>query len=860
MNSSSKSINSKDSSSAFLTNYLINRTNKKLRLVLIGATITASSIAALYAKKFNLNNEQQTIVEKTDVSDTANSETTKNEKESSDLYKNDIDNLILNLKNEQPSYIYSSNIENLISLPRYQNALICIKHANLYPNKQNRNRVLDELEKLSDYHNYNSIRININDNKYATKLDDLIKLKINKNYQHINPFLNKGLALYISQQLSDDLMLELAFKKPHVDNRFFRTEPPTTIVKLNKILGRVNENVMRNIYEDTDYALLFEFYDNFVKLFLKKEDKDSKNAAAKNSKSKFYSNKELINLINKLNNEINSLILSEYSVQGKAKLDVWSDTYLEDFLDETVRNDENSSKSKIKDLKHKHKFDYIERNEQLILNIVELMTKIDLKEFINLGGMEFLLLLYEKHKYDDVYLYSIGNCLTWISLNKNYQKLFIQSGWVKRLNKMLNKKKFKNDESTIHIPDNINLIRELIAHKILFNLITQNENILYSTEIYPLHPNYSDLLIQNENLIQSNNEHNHMVDVIFIHGLRGSLFRTWRQDDHVVDGSNDLDQQDQSNHSKNLNFDTNNKIFDKNFLDNLNNLIEINVNNDEKTPSICWPRDWMPQDLIDPENVRIIGIDYQSSYSLWGQELIDDKKLKLNIKQRAIDLLDQLKLANVGSRPIVWICHSMGGLIVKQMLVEYAEMNKKMNIVDDGNNILKNTRGIIFMSTPHLGSSIAKTATKFSFALNPSPEVLELAADSAYLVDLNKKFLNLIKSSTSLMKNMKILSFCENMPTYIGYFNIYAKTVSEKSANLGIGEFKLVDFKDHLNICKPDNRNCAIYQDILKIVDDLIKNENLNCQECQVDFEKAKNSTMNEYLYEFFLNAHNLNF
>lgn len=43
-------------------------------------------------------------------------------------------------------------------------------------------------------------------------------------------------------------------------------------------------------------------------------------------------------------------------------------------------------------------------------------------------------------------------------------------------------------------------------------------------------------------------------------------------------------------------------------------------------------------------------------------------KVKFTLEERSSDLLLKLVEAGLGSRPIVWITHSMGGLIVKNML------------------------------------------------------------------------------------------------------------------------------------------------------------------------------------------------
>ncbi len=96
----------------------------------------------------------------------------------------------------------------------------------------------------------------------------------------------------------------------------------------------------------------------------------------------------------------------------------------------------------------------------------------------------------------------------------------------------------------------------------------------------------------------------------------------------------------------------------------------------------------------------------------------------------------------------------MGGLIVKQMLVHLNEAEKKEDrtkMAKKGTkkhlegSVVENTSAIVFCSTPHMGSSIAKAMANFKFALLPSDEVVQLSSNSEYLVDLNKKFLDLIR-------------------------------------------------------------------------------------------------------------------
>lgn len=44
--------------------------------------------------------------------------------------------------------------------------------------------------------------------------------------------------------------------------------------------------------------------------------------------------------------------------------------------------------------------------------------------------------------------------------------------------------------------------------------------------------------------------------------------------------------------------------------------------------------------------------------------------IRSTIKERSEEFIAKLTMANVGHRPLIWVGHSMGGLLVKKMLVE----------------------------------------------------------------------------------------------------------------------------------------------------------------------------------------------
>ena len=82
-----------------------------------------------------------------------------------------------------------------------------------------------------------------------------------------------------------------------------------------------------------------------------------------------------------------------------------------------------------------------------------------------------------------------------------------------------------------------------------------------------------------------------------------------------------------------------------------------------------------------------------------------------------------------------------------------------------------------------------------------------------------------------------ILSITENKPTF--YFaNVWARTVTEESANIGVGEFYVALEKDHLDVCKPVSTNCIIYKKIFEAITNPFLD--IDCENCKLELELIK--------------------
>lgn len=88
------------------------------------------------------------------------------------------------------------------------------------------------------------------------------------------------------------------------------------------------------------------------------------------------------------------------------------------------------------------------------------------------------------------------------------------------------------------------------------------------------------------------------------------------------------------------------------------------IQNEQCKYTQCWPKDWLPRDC---QNLRVIGVNYNTSLSMWAS-ICPSEKSKFTLDDHSDLLMKKLIDAGLGDKPIVWIAHSMGGLIVKNML------------------------------------------------------------------------------------------------------------------------------------------------------------------------------------------------
>jgi hypothetical protein len=127
---------------------------------------------------------------------------------------------------------------------------------------------------------------------------------------------------------------------------------------------------------------------------------------------------------------------------------------------------------------------------------------------------------------------------------------------------------------------------------------------------------------------------------------------------------------------------------------------------------------------------------------------------------------------------------------------------------------IKHTKGVVFYSTPHNGTRVAKLNAGSKFLFFPSTEVQDLEVDSPALNMLHQTFVDLVKRF-----QMKIVSFGETAPT--PYMGLDITFVPAESSEPGCGEYYVVS-QNHMNICKPSGKGSILYRRLLNLVWDAL--------------------------------------
>jgi pimeloyl-ACP methyl ester carboxylesterase len=206
-----------------------------------------------------------------------------------------------------------------------------------------------------------------------------------------------------------------------------------------------------------------------------------------------------------------------------------------------------------------------------------------------------------------------------------------------------------------------------------------------------------------------------------------------------------------------------------------------------------WPR-WLA-DEFGNTNVYVAGYDSTAfAHILLGSGA--------SIQDLATTLADGLISRPRQAPSIVLITHSLGGLVVKQMLRRCADSADKRF-----QSLAAKVRAVVFLGTPHQGAQLASACDA---VLRPfkSKASQQLAYSNAELLDLNNFFANF-----AVREKVIVRPFYETEKT--NGFHI----VDRVTANPGVyGAEPIAVQANHITICKPESMNATVYLSVCELL------------------------------------------
>lgn len=241
-------------------------------------------------------------------------------------------------------------------------------------------------------------------------------------------------------------------------------------------------------------------------------------------------------------------------------------------------------------------------------------------------------------------------------------------------------------------------------------------------------------------------------DVVFIHGLMGDPFETWRHGE---------------------------------------------------AENKSWPH-WLANDFQD---IGVWTLEYAALPSHWLMDADGDRAHSMPIMRRATEVLQLLSLKLGKRRPLVLVCHSLGGLLAKEVIRQSSD-----SLDDESKSICERTAAVMFLATPHQGAGMARVASKLSMLLRASENIRDLEAHSPQLANLYDWY-----RQHSPRLGIATSTFFENEYTKGVWL------VNSTTANPGVGPAPVPLDADHIEIAKPREPDALVCLRLNQIIGGILE-------------------------------------
>lgn len=241
---------------------------------------------------------------------------------------------------------------------------------------------------------------------------------------------------------------------------------------------------------------------------------------------------------------------------------------------------------------------------------------------------------------------------------------------------------------------------------------------------------------------------NSIGSVIFIHGFTGHPKLTWTMDKKKAEKRRRAN----------------------------NDAPSLNVQGSGQKADVYWPQDLVPTTL---SSARVMTFGYDTKIRHFTQGQISRNTVQDHARELLEHLRDKRPPDAKGSRPLVFIAHSLGGLVVREALTLASQQPDDQTSTSRYADVFRSTVAIMFFGTPHRG---ADPRSPFHRVLSGS--ALRLGVDvNAHIVDALMPNVNKLQKQLSL-DDFKTLAVKRGWIVYTfqeeyGVRSLISKKVSE---------------------------------------------------------------------------------
>ncbi|KAK0668621.1 ankyrin repeat-containing domain protein [Cercophora samala] len=295
------------------------------------------------------------------------------------------------------------------------------------------------------------------------------------------------------------------------------------------------------------------------------------------------------------------------------------------------------------------------------------------------------------------------------------------------------------------------------------------------------------------------------LDVVFVHGFRGHPVRTWT---HKHGSARPDDSAEPASKARKLG------LFSR--------------PHDQKTVPVYWPEDLLPAQLPGAR-VLTFGYDTNLKHKLVGSVLNES-----TIYDMAGDFLTALEAIRRldASRPLLFIAHSLGGIMVKEALRQaHGCRHRHLQL----KKIFDSTMGIFFFGTPHRGAdprglvvSLVEKIVK-GVGIEANQHVLNTLHPNSECRQLRDEFESVLRDQDWI-----IYSFQEGL----GLWGLGQKVVENNSSYLDFPdtERRVQIGKDHREMCRFSSPNDTDYQKVAAALDRIAEKVSVSQSTSDVGF------------------------